>query len=132
MRNIILAGLIAAGLAAPGGPVAGQRRAEQPAMPAGAEGTGPAVPGDRLCVVNASPRGLFFAVETREGARRFAALEPGERLCTEPTGAADGIVSVFEDADGFEGCSRIVPVGTAEQMRRYAEFDRCLWGSHGG
>ncbi len=92
--------------------------------------TAAAVPEAGFCIVNATDRTHLFANETREGARRLAELAPGERLCSDQTQAEDGIVSVFEDAEGFEGCSRIVPVGTAEELLDYAEFDRCRWGSH--
>ena len=84
---------------------------------------------DLFCIENASEKAHFFAVETREGKRRFSALEPGAQLCSDPTKAGDGIVSVYESDDGFEGCSRIIPTGTVETMREYAEFDRCRWGS---
>ncbi len=84
---------------------------------------------DRFCISNASEKPHYFAVETREGKRRFAALEPGEKLCSDPTSAKDGIVSVFASDDGFEGCSRIIPTGSLESMLEYAEFDRCRWGS---
>ncbi len=85
-----------------------------------------------FCVVNASDRAHFFAIETREGDRQFGPLEPGARLCSAETAASDGVVSVFESEDGFEGCSRIVAVGVAEEMKEYAEFDRCLWSSNEG
>ncbi|HHS89394.1 MAG TPA: c-type cytochrome [Rhodobacteraceae bacterium] len=91
-----------------------------------------AAPQNAFCVTNASDKAHFFAVETREGERQFAPLNPGAQLCSGTTEAADGIVSVFQDENGFEGCSRIVPVGAAEEMREYAEFDRCLWSSNDG
>lgn len=86
----------------------------------------------QFCIVNAAHDKLFFAVETREGERAFSALAPGERLCSAKTAAADGVVSVFKDESGFEGCSRIIPTGHAEEMREYAEFDRCRWSSQEG
>ncbi len=89
-------------------------------------------PENAFCIVNASDKAHFFAVETREGARQLTTLDPGERLCSAPTAARDGVVSVFESDEGFEGCSRIVPTGTAEEMREYAEFDRCRWSSQDG
>ncbi|MBV1902707.1 MAG: c-type cytochrome [Marinosulfonomonas sp.] len=85
---------------------------------------------DGFCIVNASAQSRFFATETREGARQTGDLAPGERLCAQGTAASDGIVSVFADPDGFEGCSRIIATGTAEEMLEYAEFDRCGWSSH--
>lgn len=87
-------------------------------------------PADGFCIINAAELSFLFATETREGARQLLELAPGEHLCTDSTAAADGIVSVFENAQGFEGCSRIVPIGTAEQLTEYAEFDRCGWSSH--
>lgn len=44
--------------------------------------------------------------------------------------ASDRIVMVYESADGFEGCSRIIPTGTVEDMLDFAESGRCGWGSH--
>lgn len=87
-------------------------------------------PKDGFCIVNASANPHLFATETREGIRQLKQLEPGAHLCVKGTSAPDGIVSVFENEDGFEGCSRIIPVGTSEMMLEYAEFDRCGWGSH--
>ncbi len=98
----------------------------------GGSGAHDGAPANGFCIVNASDRPHFFAVETREGARQLTTLGPGERLCSAPTAASDGVVSVFESDQGFEGCSRIVPTGTAEEMRAYAEFDRCLWSSQDG
>lgn len=92
--------------------------------------TAATVPADGFCIVNATAASHLFVTETREGERQLADLAPGERLCSAQTQAADGVVSVFEDADGFEGCSRIVAVGNAEELLDYAEFDRCGWGSH--
>jgi cytochrome c2 len=86
-------------------------------------------PADGFCIVNASQKDHFFAVETREGARQLSTLAPGEQLCSASTAATDGVVSVFESDTGFEGCSRIVTTGTAEKMFEYAEFDRCRWSS---
>ncbi len=104
-----------------------------PALPLWAQ-EGPQAPEEAtaaggFCIVNASDKMHLFATETREGARQLAELAPGETLCATGTAAADGIVSVFEDAEGFEGCSRIVPSGRIERMLEYAAFDRCRWGS---
>ena len=87
-------------------------------------------PSDGFCVVNSSEHLLFFATETREGERNSSNLEPGEQLCSAATTDTDGIVSVYESEDGFEGCSRIIPVGISEEMTEFAEFDRCGWSSH--
>lgn len=88
------------------------------------------VPTDGFCIVNASKKPHVFTTESREGARQLAELAPGDRLCASGTEADDGIVSVFESAEALEGCSRIVPVGSAEALIEYAEFDRCAWSSH--
>ncbi len=93
-------------------------------------GTAAHVPQAVFCIVNATGTAHLFATETREGDRRLAELAPGEQLCSAETAAPDGVVSVFENAEGFEGCSRIVAVGKAEELLAYAEFDRCGWGSH--
>lgn len=100
----------------------------QSAVDTGAEVV--SAPADGFCIINATEISYLFATETREGARQLLELAPGDHLCADGTTASDGIVSVFENADGFEGCSRIVPVGTAEQLTEYAEFDRCGWSSH--
>ena len=84
-------------------------------------------PKDAVCIVNASEKEAFFAVETREGARKFSKLAPGEQLCSAATQEKDAIVSVFETDDGFEGCSHIVARGNSVDMFEYAEFDRCRW-----
>lgn len=97
-------------------------------LPASAGGA----PAGGFCILNASDEARLFATETREGARQSAMLAPGEQLCASGSTASDGIVSVFADAEGFEGCSRIVPLGVVEEMREYAEFDRCRWSDHDG
>lgn len=89
-----------------------------------------AAPLNGFCILNGSAEPHLFATETREGERRLVTLKPGARLCVAGTAAQDGIVSVFENADGFEGCSRIIQVGTTEALMKYAEFDRCGWSSH--
>ncbi len=89
-----------------------------------------AVPDTGFCVVNASQTSRFFATETREGVRESANLEPGAALCADTTDALDGVVTVYESEDGFEGCTRIIPVGSAEDMLKFAEADRCEWESH--
>jgi cytochrome c2 len=83
-----------------------------------------------LCVRNLNDHPHFFAVETSGADRRTATLAPGERLCITAAGSETGMVQVFERADAFEGCSRLVPVGQTEDMLKYVDFDRCFWGSN--
>ena len=97
-----------------------------PVLPAFADD----VPVDGFCIVNASKTSHVFVTETREGMRKLAELAVGERLCSDPTSAPDGIISVFESADALEGCSRIIARGKSEDLVEYAEFDRCAWGAH--
>ena len=86
-----------------------------------------------VCVRNASDERHFFAAEATGSARVTGWLEPGEELCAPAdTPAAPGFVSVFEDEEGFEGCSRLVSAGKSEDMIRYADFDRCAWASNSG
>ena len=86
-----------------------------------------------VCVRNASDERHFFAAEVTGIVRTTGWLEPGDELCA-PAGdpAAPGFVSVFETDEGFEGCSRLVSAGKSEDMIRYADFDRCAWGSNSG
>jgi cytochrome c2 len=88
------------------------------------------IPKSGFCIINASDAMRLFATETREGIRQLAELAPGDRLCADETSADDGIISVFANSEGFEGCSRIIATGTGETMHEYAEFDRCRWGAH--
>ncbi|MFV2001784.1 MAG: cytochrome c family protein [Paracoccaceae bacterium] len=88
------------------------------------------VPADSFCIVNASDEEYTFTTETREGDWQAANLAPGARLCASATSASDGIVSVFELTDEFEGCSRIIPVGISEQMLEFALAGRCGWSSN--
>ncbi|MCP5088995.1 MAG: cytochrome c family protein [Rhodobacteraceae bacterium] len=91
------------------------------------------IPQNAVCVQNASDHTHFFAAEAAEGSRVTKELASGESLCTAAMEAPmKGTVSVFEHADEFEGCTRIVQSGMVEQMRKYAEFDRCLWSSNDG
>lgn len=86
--------------------------------------------GAAFCIVNASETEYLFATETREGVRQITSLAPGARLCAAETAAVDGIVSVFNGEDDFEGCSRIIAAGTSEEMLEYGESGRCGWSSH--
>lgn len=84
-----------------------------------------------VCVENASGHSYFFAAEAGDGSRVTGALAPGKRLCAEGAApGARGVVSVFESAAHLEGCSRLTPAGQTETLIRYADFDRCEWGSH--
>lgn len=86
---------------------------------------------NNVCVRNASARTHFFAAEGKGTERRTATLFPGGVLCATARGNGwSGVVSVYESATGFEGCSRLVRTGTLEEMRAYAEFDRCAWSSN--
>lgn len=79
------------------------------------------------CVQNGDETRLFFTAETA-AARETGWLEPGATLCA--TGAGHERVSVFEDEDALEGCTRLMPGGGTETLLRYASFDNCLWQSH--
>lgn len=81
-----------------------------------------------LCVTNGSDHRHFFAAETNDIGRVTSMLEPGETLCA--GGAAGGFVSVFEEVEGFEGCSRLVPASGRDTLLKYADFDRCAWASN--
>jgi cytochrome c2 len=86
---------------------------------------------DKVCVRNASQHSHFFAAEGKGVERVTATLAPGDTLCATARGPGwSGVVSVYETATGFEGCSRLVRTGTVEDMRAYADFDRCAWGSN--
>jgi len=88
---------------------------------------------ERVCVRNMSGVTHVFAAEAGAAAtRQLARLAPGETLCTQPgaTGPGSSFVSVFEDEDALEGCSRLVTPGQVEDLIRYADFDRCAWGSN--
>jgi hypothetical protein len=87
-----------------------------------------AAEGTEVCVVNGSDERFLFAVVPREGDRRTAPLAPGESLCSAAPHGKGGFVSVFENAQSDEGCSRLVePPGGTRTLRRYASFDRCAW-----
>lgn len=89
-------------------------------------------PGEnKICVRNASSHSHFFAAEGKGVERLTATLSPGQSLCAAAQGDGwAGIVSVYEAADGIEGCSRLVKSGTVEQMFKYVDFDRCFWSSN--
>lgn len=83
-----------------------------------------------ICVRNANASPHLFGVEAEGAERKVSMLAPGETLCTEAASAEKGVVSVWENADAFEGCSRLVPVGQVEDMLKYVDFDRCYWSSN--
>ncbi|MDA5094502.1 hypothetical protein O2N63_10435 [Aliiroseovarius sp. KMU-50] len=80
------------------------------------------------CVTNSSDHSHLFAVSPSQGDRLMQTLAPGERLCSPTRNGA--ILSVFENADAFEGCSRLVGPDQSDRLMAYAEFDRCHWASH--
>jgi cytochrome c2 len=83
-----------------------------------------------ICVENGSDQTFLFAAEARDGEREIADLPPGGSLCVASQAAGSGVVSVFKSRDVVEGCSRLVTAGQQEVLVRYADFDRCAWGSH--
>ncbi|MEI4264260.1 hypothetical protein [Roseovarius sp. D0-M9] len=86
---------------------------------------------DTVCVRNASANKHLFVAEAPNGRREIAELAPGGMLCVSGAEAGEtGVVSVFEDQDAFEGCSRLVPAGRTEDMIKYVDFDRCFWSSN--
>ena len=90
-----------------------------------------AVAEDTVCVRNLGSQTYVFAAEVPGVDRNVAHLAPGQRLCAsggQP--GAMGTVSVFEGLDALEGCSRLVPFGTTEDMKKYVDFDRCFWSSN--
>lgn len=85
----------------------------------------------RVCVENGSGERRFFVAEAADGSREAATLAPGGQLCAaggEP--GARAVVSVFENPQHLEGCSRLTPMGQSEMLIRYVDFDRCEWRSH--
>ena len=81
-----------------------------------------------LCVRNDSQRSYLFVVEAPGAERLVQDIPAGESLCANgATPGGTGVVSVFEDMEALEGCSRLVPVGQTEAMIQYADFDRCFW-----
>lgn len=81
-----------------------------------------------VCVTNGAEATHFFAVEASSSERETAMLEPGATLCLPSEGR--GVVSVFDTGEELEGCSRLVASGETERLIRYADFDRCAWGSN--
>ena len=80
-----------------------------------------------VCISNDTNHRYFFSAEA--GGERVAKwLAPQETLCAK--GSEKGLISVFENEDVFEGCSRSVPENGSDRLKKYAEFDRCRWGSH--
>lgn len=91
------------------------------------------IPANAICVQNAGHDIHFFAVDGGGDSRKIGHLASGETLCTGALERAmQGKVSVFETEDHLEGCTRLVPSGTVEQLLKYADFDRCLWSSNDG
>jgi len=89
------------------------------------------IPANAICVKNAGDSAYFFAVDAGNKGRKTGMLSAGETLCTGSLEMAiKGKVSVYETEEHLEGCTRIVASGTVEEMRKYADFDRCLWSSN--
>ncbi|MDH5528588.1 MAG: hypothetical protein OEY05_01005 [Paracoccaceae bacterium] len=86
--------------------------------------------GDQICGQNASDTEHLFAIETADGTRWVGMLAPGQTHCLPSPVSAQGMVSAYEDPEGFEGCSRLTTPGKPERLLRYVSFDRCAWGSN--
>lgn len=112
---------------------------EAPAEPVAADSSPQAAvapfdaPENAVCVTNRSAESHFFAAESSDGSRVTGEIAPGGTLCTGAGATAQsGKVSVFEQADDLEGCTRLVKSNTVEALLKYADFDRCLWSSNQG
>jgi len=82
----------------------------------------------QVCVQNTDRKDFLFVAEVRDGDRVISTLSPGETLCAEGPGQKGGVVSVFENRNEVEGCSRLVAApGGKRVLQRYASFDRCAW-----
>lgn len=91
------------------------------------------VPNNGFCVTNKSEETHLFAADAGDVGREIQTLNPGETLCTsEFSSPQNGFVSVFEDIEHDEGCSRLISAGATEGLIKYADFDRCEWTSHAG
>lgn len=91
------------------------------------------IPNNGFCVTNKSEDTHLFAVDAGDVGRELQTLNPGETLCTsEFPSPQNGFVSVFEDIEHDEGCSRLISAGKTEGLIKYADFDRCEWTSHSG
>ena len=82
-----------------------------------------------VCVTNQTGATRLFTAESTAGHRARADLGPGGTLCVGPGEVQSGRVSVFEDLDAVEGCSRLVPGGSIALLR-FANFDTCAWSDH--
>lgn len=90
-------------------------------------------PKNGFCVTNKSEETHLFAVDAGDVGRELQTLNPGETLCTSNfSSPQSGFVSVFEDIEHDEGCSRLISAGATEGLVKYADFDRCEWTSHKG
>lgn len=90
-------------------------------------------PNNGFCVTNKSDETHLFAVDAGDAGRELQTLTPGETLCTSNfSSPQSGFVSVFEDIEHDEGCSRLISAGATEGLVKYADFDRCEWTSHKG
>ncbi|WP_457647128.1 c-type cytochrome [Profundibacter sp.] len=81
----------------------------------------------RVCVTNGTAREYLFIVEI-ENARINEMLGAGMQLCADSD--QGGKISVFENPDDQEGCTRIMAPNKSDTLVRYMDFDRCFWGTH--
>lgn len=85
------------------------------------------VPALALCVTNGTEQALFFTIEADEtGGWVGGPLAPEESLCV--ADSRSGVVTAFEAADSFEGCTR--PAVTGDRLLAFVPFDSCTWASH--
>lgn len=82
-----------------------------------------------VCVENGTDGRYLFVAEARDGVRQVRSMGPGGILCSSGAGSG-GVVSVFENAQEHEGCSRLVRDGETEVLLDFVDIDRCRWSSH--
>ncbi|MGI9389873.1 MAG: hypothetical protein ACR2O1_07435 [Boseongicola sp.] len=78
-----------------------------------------------VCVENASGESWLFTAADDVGARASAMLAPEGRLCLKSEGP--GTITVFENAEALEGCSRRVANGSFTRMLDFPGVDLCAW-----
>ncbi|WP_456390524.1 c-type cytochrome [Profundibacter sp.] len=81
----------------------------------------------KMCVTNGAHQQHLFIVETAD-VRTVEMLAPGGMFCADTD--QGGKISVFEQPDDLEGCTRLMAPDKSNTLVRYMEFDRCEWSSH--
>ncbi|MCP4073657.1 MAG: hypothetical protein GY742_18285 [Hyphomicrobiales bacterium] len=81
---------------------------------------------NQICIQNKFPKELLLSDESKNRQRQIKMLGQNDVLCVSASADSSETVSVFENKDALEGCSRLAKTGKTEVLIDYVSFDNCI------